>query len=831
MSARLLSTTTILFICYSSFTQTDSAQRARCDTCVDLFFVSLIGAGNDPGLDEQDRSPLLGSERDLFNSFSTFIFSQGLYRPRALPTKHQTVFINHLPIADPGAGTSYRSGLSDVMRFPDAGTGTTGNSYGFSGPLGYVAYDTRAHTLSKGSRFSVAGSNRLFSGRWMLTHCTGHLSSGWSFAVSASGRHGPQYQPGTFINSQALFFSASRNFRDKYIYNLSFLHDYVQRGTAAAQTKETAELTDNEFYNSSWGFQAGQARNAAVRTGNRPLLLASQEIKVNSDLNIVTSLGFSRGGADNTGLNWYDAENPRPDYYRKLPSWFAETLNNAEKERRKTAWQNDLNAQQINWDQMIALNRSNLYSLPSGTGIPNFTETRAHYLLEKRVEKTNNLTFASTISKRIGRAALSGGVSLTGLRTRKYKEAEDLLGSDFWLDYDQFTTNLPGSEKQNNLNAPDKKIKKGDLFGYDYTLHSNSAGLWMQSDLTGRNFSCFASLGLSHQRTWRYSRMVNGRFPESSGGQSATAAFTNAGIRLGVTRHLRKRNYVNAGFSVTSLPPETRHLFIAQDVRNDLVANLRSEKTIGAELSYVHRTNTQTARFTVWFTEQRDLMRVNSYLLEEVNTFVNYVLTGLNQRSYGVEIGAEQVFLSTYSFQVAAGVGDSRFSNRPIAQAWQNSTGAALFSNRTIYLRNHPVGGSPQTVIGCAWRFTPSHRWQFSLATAWFDRIYILSNPEKRSAEAHQQFTAGDAEQLRRITASERLPGYLTTNARMAHSMRFRRYRLYFHLNLNNLLNNRNTIVQGAEQLRYDPQYPDRFANRYNWLPGFTWLAGSTLSF
>lgn len=827
---------TILFLLSAGiYSQTDLTQNTVCDTCTDPISASLVFSGNDTETEDQDPGPLLASDRDVFWGFAGFTFSQGLYRPRALQAKHQQLLINYLPIGDPGAGTfnqNYRSGLNDVMRFPDAGTGIVGNSLGFSGALGYASYDTRAHTFSKGSRFSLAGSNHLFATRWTLSHFTGSLPSGWAFAVSASGRNGPQYQPGTFINAQSLFLSASRNIRDKYIYNLSFLSSYVQRGAPAMQVKETADLTGNNYYNSSWGFQAGRARNAVVRTGNRPLLIADQELKLYEGLNITNSLGFSWGGASNTGLNWYDSDNPRPDYYRKLPSWFADNLDDAGEEQSGNAWQKDLNTQQIQWDEMIHLNRANLYSLPSETGVPNFTETRARYLLEKRVEKATTLTLASSLRKRVRQIALSGGFSLVGHRTRKYKEAEDLLGSDFWLDYDQFTSNtLSGQEKQNNIDAPDKKIRKGDLFGYDYTLFTNRAAIWTQADYSGSRFNCFAAVELGHQQTWRYSQMANGKFPESSRGRSATSAFNNLGIRSGATGHLSNRTYLSAGFCFTSLPPDTRHLFIAQEVRNDLVNDLRPEKTLAAELSCIYRGATRRIRFTTWLTEQRDLTRVNSYLLEEVNTLVNYALTGLNQRSYGLEIGAEQTIFGAHSLQFAAGISDSRFSNRPMAQAWQNTTGTALFTNRMIYLRNHSLGGSPQTVIGCSWRFTPSVSWQLSLTAAWFDKIYVSPNPEKRSAEAHQQFTDEDREKLERIISPERLPGYMTTSARVAKSFRFRHFRMYLHLSLNNPLNTKNIRVQGAEQLRYDPQYPDRFANRYNWLPGFTWLAGLTISF
>lgn len=62
----------------------------------------------------------------------------------------------------------------------------------------------------------------------------------------------------------------------------------------------------------------------------------------------------------------------------------------------------------------------------------------------------------------------------------------DLLGATYWLDYDQFAQNLGVDPiyQQNNIETPDKKIVKGDRFGYDYIIHVNRVEAWSQLEYT-----------------------------------------------------------------------------------------------------------------------------------------------------------------------------------------------------------------------------------------------------------------------------------------------------------------------------------------------------------
>jgi hypothetical protein len=52
------------------------------------------------------------------------------------------------------------------------------------------------------------------------------------------------------------------------------------------------------------------------------MLMLSHLFKINTAEQLNTTLFYNFGKTGFTSLNWNDAPNPRPDYYRYLPSYY-----------------------------------------------------------------------------------------------------------------------------------------------------------------------------------------------------------------------------------------------------------------------------------------------------------------------------------------------------------------------------------------------------------------------------------------------------------------------------------------------------------------------------
>src|SRR6185436_7648193 len=108
-----------------------------------------------------------------------------------------------------------------------------------------------------------------------------------------------------------------------------------------------------------------------------------------------------------TALDWYNAADPRPDYYRYLPSYtstWASTTDPAQGQLLYDRMKNDINLRQINWQNLYNVNRAAWDTIRNVDGIPgnNVVGHRSHYIIEERIINTTRFNANSTINTKFG---------------------------------------------------------------------------------------------------------------------------------------------------------------------------------------------------------------------------------------------------------------------------------------------------------------------------------------------------------------------------------------------------------------------------------------------
>lgn len=829
------------------FSQTDSTLVADSinvtvhDTANTKFNIPLFstsGGDLDADLEQQDVSALLQASRDIFTQFASFQFGVGRYRMRGYLAENQMIMINGINVNNVETGFSAWSnwgGLNDVTRFVETRFGNVASRYGFSGAGGYTNIDSKASSFRKGSRVSYSSANRIYANRVMLTHSTGLMQNGWAITLSASSRWGNQvYIPGTHFNASAFYLSVDKRLNDKHTFNFTGFGAPVEQGRLSAENKEVYELAGSNFYNSQWGFQDGKVRNANVSKVARPMLLLSHIFNISHNTKLTTSLIYNFGKSSLSGLNWNDAPNPRPNYYRYLPSFYYDQGDVAAGDALKYKWENNIDGiQQINWDRMINMNRANLYTPPSqlGQGV-NTTETRSRYILERRMEDLQNIGFNSVYNSRIDNLFISAGLNANIYKNRRYKEMEDLLGGTFWLDVDQFAENLGVSTtyQQNNLEEPDKKIYEGDRFGYDYSTNINRAEIWGQVEYNLNSWDIYGGLSLSDNMIWREGFIANGKFPDNSKGNSKKVNFFNYGVKGGATYKINGRNFVSLNGTYLTRSPEAANIFLAPRVRNDIVKDIKNENVLSADISYLIKSPTFKVKATYYYSQIKNQTWLRTFWYDTYNNNVNLIMTDVDQTHQGIELGVEKKIFISHVLQGAFGYGQFLYSNRPALQAWQDNNSLELFSGRKVYLKNYRVGG-PQLVSGIGYRYVGKKYWSAGINFNYFDHIYLEPNPDRRTEEALDKFVGTD-DQFNIITEQERLPAYHTLNFNASKSFRIKgKYYLAGNISINNLLNNKNITSSGFEQLRWDVSNISKFDNKYYYMTGLTYQATINFSF
>ena len=106
------------------------------------------------------------------------------------------------------------------------------------------------------------------------------------------------------------------------------------------------------------------------------------------------------------------------------------------------------------------------------------------------------------------------------------------------------------------------------------------------------------------------------------------------------------------------------------------------------------------------------------------------------------------------------------------------------------------------------------------------------ANPDRRTEEAAGKFQSNETELSAKIVAQEKLPAYYLVNAVAGKSFRLKKkYPLNLNLSINNLLNNKNILVSGFEQLRWDASDINKFPTKYYYQQGFSFLIAANFNF
>lgn len=783
-------------------------------------------------MESQDISGILQSSRDIFTSTAGFNFGAARFRIRGYNSDHTRISINGVAVNDleTGRTTWWRwGGLNDVTRYMTVRTGINPSPYNFGGIGGYSEIDARATSLRKGTRVSYAAANRAYRHRLMATHSTGLMENNWAFSVSLSRRWANEgYVEGTFYDAYAWFISAEKKINEKHSFGFIGYGAPARSGGNGLAVQEAYDLAGTNYYNPFWGYQNGEKRNARVRSNHQPMMMASHYFTPNNDTKLQTTAFYSFGRSGRTGLNWFDAKDPRPDFYRYLPSFYEE--DDPMYAQTAQEWMNNPASRQIDWDQMYFANRKNLYTVENIDGIEgnNLTGNRSKYILEDVRSDLQLYGINTLFSHRLNdHSKLNLGGTVNIHKTQNFRVVEDLLGGDYWVDVDQFALRDFNDQDlaQNDLDNPNRIVYEGDTYGYDYALHVNQYNVFGQYEYNLRKWEFYVGVDLSHTSFWRDSEMRNGRFPDDSEGKSEVQNFFHYGIKAGAEYKITGRHFITANFMHHTRPPAARWSYLSPRTRHEVIPGLTTEKITGGDLNYLIRYPKLKVRATVYYTEINDQVWSRSFWHDELRTFVNYSMTGVDHLHMGVELGVRANISQTLELTGVFASGQYLWNSRPTAQITRDNAAEVLAEDRTVYLKNYRVGGMPQTAGSIGLRYNHPKYWFAGLNANYFGHIYLDPNPDRRTDEAIGNYITDDP-QWDQLLDQTRLDDNFTMDLYVGKSWRIKRkYYINVNLNMTNVLNNQEFAIGGFEQLRYDRTDIDRFPPRLSYLFGRTFFA------
>jgi len=801
--------------------------RVQDDFRTSLPTLNITDTDAENGLESQTIQGLLSSSDDIFESTAAYTFGPVRFKIRGYDSRYTDVWINGFLVNDAESGVPYWSnwgGLNDVMRNAVITTGPypDGNSFEPVGGMSRIITDASAYR--KGVKAVYSLSNRTYRNRLMVTYSTGLLENNWAFTGSYSRRWSQEgYAEGTFYDAHSLFFAAEKRINDRHTLNITALDAIYNRGVDGGSTQEAYDLVGSNYYNPYWGYQNGGKRNSRTRSSNKPLITLNHKWKVDENTRISTTAGYWFGKGGYTALNWYDAEDPRPDYWRKLPSFYDDP---ADQERIAETW-SDPSVSQINWLSLYQANWNNLVSVENVDGITGNTVTgyRSKYILEDRRNDISQFQFHTQASHTMGKWTLNGGLFADIYRGKNFNVVQDLLGGEFWVDIDQFAErDFPDDPDaiQNDLNHPNRIVREGDIYNHNYSSHQNQFSLWSLARYTTNRLTLYLGGNVTSTSLWRDGHTRKGLFPDNSYGKSEVLNFTTFGVKTGAEYKLTGRHIFRLNALFSSDPPTFRSSFLSPRTRNSVTPGLTTEKIYSADVSYYARMPFITGRLTAYYTRFEDLTEVASFYHDELRSFVNHSMTGIDREHYGIEYGAEFKLSPSFTLSTVAALGQYLWVSNPSITITQDNNSEVLRSDE-VWVKYFRLNGTPQTALAAGLEYSSASNWWAGITGSYYDHIYIDFNPVSRVQDENGYYPYWEV--------MKKQPGGFLIDAFVGKTWYLDNLYVNLSFNLSNLTNNTEFITGGFEQYRFDPEDPDQFPPKYYYYYGFNYFLNLSVRF
>ena len=844
----------------TGWAQTPRDSLLNTDDNADVTFSeSQLGDEEDAA---QTASTISNLRNDPFLSEVGYRFSPMRFRIRAYDNQYNQYYMNGLLLNDVESGRfsySLVGGMNDATRNRDGVSPYDYNTFGLTDVGGASNTNTRASMFVPGHKLTLSGTNRNYVLRGMYTFATGMSPSGWAFAGSVGYRWAKEgVIEGTFYNSFSYFLSVEKRFNDSHSLSLVTFGAPTERGQQGASTEEAYWLANSHYYNPNWGYQNGKKRNARVVKSFEPTTLLTWDWNIDHVTKLVTTFGFRYSNYGSTSLGWNgDAYDPRPDYYKNLPSsafnvygtdnspkWLADNPFALEQwQSLYDYWTASKANRQINWDRLYYVNRQ-----AAALG----QETL--YYQERRHNDQLVFALSPTFSKILdpyNKFAL--GLVLNHTKGMHYKTMEDLLGGQVFTDVDKFAANdygLNSQEAQNDLNRPNRQIREGDVFGYDYNIYVNHAKLWgIFENNSFRNLHIVAGAHIDGTTIEREGLMRNGRAAENSYGKSGAAKFLGGGGKLLLAYRITSNHIFTLGGSYSARAPLARNAFVAPRIQNNFVDHLTTENIFSGEAAYQFNFGHVSGKLTGYYTRMTNMVEQTAFYNDQEARFTYLTMNGIDKEYYGFEGALKWEVNSHLSFTALASIGEAKYINNPRAQVdyegmnavtiaklntWTNPVTGENMQLR-VFAKDMHVSSTPLTALSLGVNYNVKG-WFLGANLNYYNRVYVGFSQYRRlsnvlQAETIQRDADGNysmaitAEELQdliergglfydkddgHVVASyipkqEKFDGGFMLDLSVGKYIRLKRGRsISINLSLNNVTNNRNLRTGGYEMNRDD---------------------------
>lgn len=793
-------------------------------------------SSNDQETDESDVYSLLSSSDDPILEAASFDWSSFRFRLRSVQSVYDQFGINGFILGNLATGYSQYnllSGQNLLTRYGEAYRSFKDNPYDF-GSSGLSQWiDANAASFREGLVIRYSESNRAYRHKMDVHYVSGALNHNW-FLVAGLNRRWAQeaYIPGSYYDAWGAYLGVSKYLGKHHSLNFLAINAPVERGKASPATKEVYTLAKDNYYNSYWGLQEGEIRNSRSASSKIPMAMLNYLWTPNESIQIESGVLGIKGKRADSQLDWYNAPDPRPDYYQKLPSYIEDSLVG---ESVRDAWEQNVNVRQINWTRLYQSNYANYSIVENANGVNGNTVSgnRATYWLNERHADPEELQFFAKLNWNLKRHLFNLKYRLRAGSLDNYLELTDLLGADFLVDAEDFIDNPdfqhPDIRYSNHI------IHKGDVYGYRYKSHHSNHSILTDYNYYGKRLDFNAGISTDFNSFYREGFFQNA-INLNSLGQSDKINQTGYAAKTMLTWKINGRTYFRLNYAYQKLPNRFDQTFVNPEWSANVLKETNKTKVQTADLSYFYKSPKIKIECTAYALNYKDqIINKNFFLDEQLEAagnvdladggLINAFYTKLDQRHLGIETSLEYKIGRGFVISGIYAVGDAIYTSRPEMLLFDKFSSSN--AKHIIYLKNFYIPASAMQAGSLVLKYNFKRNGFATLSFNYLSDQYLEPNPLRRVPQAVADLDPAST-QFNKIINQEKLPEAFYINLFLYKGFKLLNQDFGLTCSINNLLNRQNLISGGFEQYRFDyaEKNPDKFPSKYYYLQGINYFCG-----
>lgn len=595
---------------------------------------------------------------------------------RGFAQDNTAFLLNGQPINGMEDGKMYWSnwsGMADIANAVQIQRGLGSSKLAISSVGGTVNFVTKATDKQEGGFVSAGVANDNYF-KTTAAYSTGMSKSGWGTSIMLSHWQGDGYNDGTAGAGETYFISVGYKANDKHSFNF-LLTGAPQEHDQNYGKKLSVYETYGRKYNNNGGILNGEYKSAIGNYYHKPVANLNWDYDINdkSSLSTVLYASWGRGGS----LGTVGSTKRTADGY-------------------------------VDYNAIIAANEAS-------------ADGSATFALRNSVNNHEWYGLVSNFKTSFGEYVnFNAGLDLRTYKGLHFRQINDLLGADFYLD-------------KGNVNIPNNKIYKTftndryavltnfadvpNRYAWDYDETITYGGVFSQIEYSKDNFSSFFQGSLSnqtHNRTDRWAYLP----AEQKAEQVDNVGYNVKGGASYVVEQIGSF-YANAGYY--SRQPYHDNIYL--NFGNDVNPLTKNEKIFGLELGYTYSSKFITGSINAYRTSWKD--RVTTTSTEATDGELSYKTNeGVEQLHSGIELDFIAKPINNLDVTGFASFGNYQYVGNSVTTVRDEDRN--IISQAIVDVDGGKVGDAAQTSwgLGAKYEFLP----KFSIDADWRNYSNLYSN-------------------------------------------------------------------------------------------------------